>query len=508
MVWEWMTYTVLFLLFLVIVYEVLRGRMIDEGFTDGDKNLPEFFTRYFPRRYDVVPGQTRESGGWARNPRYFEGYVDVQRFGYKADFCRVVEKEGDPESRVLACALAGQEGLDSLVYRTDSKRGGMKFSRDDYFRDANGDKRDDYCRILKVAESPNDAWEARCVPAGINRFKQDAEFQDTEPPAHIADLLWFYEGIMVWYRFFDDMLDYAENTRLQLAGGVAIDETPQKERTQGLPVNRVPAGASDSVAEEYIRVGENDRMEFDSIVDLRQMRSISVWVYFDDFTNNARIFDFGNGAGKDNVFLGIQGRGNRNKSGEFGKVGDRPNGSNRVCQAKTAPEVSPFVYMKTTDANVDEWTCPAAEPIDSMFPEDEEHAVAEEAELTANLLFEIWDSQQRKMRIVLPDAIVVKKWTHIVLTTKDMSIVMPTWQVWIDGKKKYEHLDGHLAQKSYTTRNYIGRSNWEAGTTQYQDRDERFRGSLFDFRLYRVPMAEGKIRRTREWGLEKLRDEE
>ena len=503
-----MIYTAIFLLFIVVIYEYMRGRMIQEGFTDGDRDLPEFFTRFFPRRYDVVPGQTEEAEGWVRNTRYFEGYVDVQRFGYKADFCRVVEKPNDPDSRIMTCALAGQEGLDSLTYRTDSARSGLKFSRDDYFHDLNGDKRDDYCRVLKVANSPNDAWEARCVPAGITRFKQGVEIQDLEPPKDISDILWFYEGIMVWYRLFDDILDYAENTHVKLAGDITIDETPQRKRTDGLGINRLVAGgdAATQAAEQFIRIGENPRMEFDSVVDLRQLRAVSTWVYFDDFTNNARIFDFGNGPGKDNVFLGIQGKGNRNTGkGVFGNVGARPNPSNLVCQAKAPEEVSPFVYMKTTDANVDEWTCPAVEPIDSAFPEDEGSAVnLEAAPLTANLLFEIWDSSQRKMRIVVPDVVTLKRWFHVTLTTTNMDLVMPTWTVYIDGDKVFEHLDGHLPLKSYTTRNYIGRSNWENVTKGYQDRDERFRGALFDFRMYRAPMAPTKIARTVAWGRERL----
>jgi hypothetical protein len=245
-------------------------------------------------------------------------------------------------------------------------------------------------------------------------------------------------------------------------------------------------------------------MEFDSVVDLRQLRAVSVWVYFDDFTNNARIFDFGNGAGKDNVLLGIQGRGNR-QGGQFGALGARPNPSNLVCQAKTPAEVSPLMYMKTTDANVDEWTCPATEPVDSMYPPDEMDGSAVEAlPPTANLLFEIWDSQQRKMRVVIPDVFVLKKWQHVVLTTTDMDVVRPVWHVYVDGKKVYENLDGFLPLKSYTQKNYIGRSNWEQQSSQFQDRDERFRGAMFDFRMYRIPMPPGKIKRTYEWGFEKL----
>jgi hypothetical protein len=355
---------------------------------------------------------------------------------------------------------------------------------------------------LKVAKAPHDAWEARCVPAGITRFRENAEIQDTEPPQHIADLLWFFEGAMVWYRWFDDMLDYAENSRLLLAGDVKIDETPGKQTTKGLSLNRLPSTDSEipPPAEQFLKIGENDRMEFDSIVDLRQFRAFSAWVYFDEFTNNARIFDFGNGAGKDNVFLGIQGRGNKTTS-EFGNVGARPTDANLVCQAKAPKEVSPLAFLESTDANIELWDCPGPEPVQSMFPPDEPRAVVEQ---TANLLFEIWDAKQRKMRVLVQDAIPYRKWVHIALSTKDMDAVRPTWVVFVNGKKVYEHADGFLPLNSYTTKNYIGKSNWETTTSQYDDRDERFRGAMFDFRMYRTPMSAAKVKKTHEWGLQKL----
>ena len=506
MVWNWMIYTAIALLVIIVAYELLRGRMIAEGFTDGDKQIPEFFGRYFPRRYDVVPGQDRDEDGWIRNPRYFEGYVDVQRFGYKADFCRVVEKEGDPESRIMTCALAGQEGLDSFTFRTDSARSGMRFSRDDYFRDVNGNKRDDYCRILKVQDAPKDAWKAMCVPAGLTRFRQGGEIQDNAPPQHIADLLWMFEGAMVWYRWFDDMLDYAENTQLALAGDAKIDEATRKEKTRGLSLNRMPTTQSEfpPAADQFLKIGENDRLEFDSVVELRKLRAVAVWAYFDEFTNNARIFDFGNGAGKDNVLLGIMGRGNRSATDlGFGRVSSRPGTENLVCQARAPREVHPAAFMKTTEANIEYWDCPGPEPVDSMFPEDEMHGP--DLPPTADLLFEIWDNQQRKMRVIAPAAVPYRKWIHIAITTADAESFRPTWQVYVNGKKVVEHADGHVPLQSYTTENYIGRSNWETDTSQYDDKDERFRGALFDFRMYRHPMSAAKVKKSFEWGLAKLK---
>jgi hypothetical protein len=147
------------------------------------------------------------------------------------------------------------------------------------------------------------------------------------------------------------------------------------------------------------------------------------------------------------------------------------------------------------------WSCPGPEPVTSTYTEEEtETDIAPKA----NLLFEIWDTQQRKMRIRVLDVIPLKKWVHIALTTTDGTSFRPTWQCYIDGAKVMEEPNGHMPLKSYVTENYIGRSNWEGVSSQYQNGDERFRGSLFDFRLYRAPMSSNKISRTVEWGKKKL----
>jgi hypothetical protein len=507
--WEMLIYSAIVLVVIIIGWEWMRDKAFREGFTDGV--VPEYFGRFFPRRYDIVPGQAREGDGWVRNPRYFEGYVDVQRLGYKGDFCRVVEREDDPDSRVLVCALAGQEGLDSMTYRTESQRGGTRFSRDDYFRDVNDDGREDYGRILKVAPAPGDRWEARVVPAGLTRFKQGSEIPDNSPPPHIADLLWFYEGAMVWYRWIDDMLDYAENTQVRIAGEARVDEKPNPAKAKGLALNKTERlepvdGAAEvaAPAEQYLKIGETPRLEFDTKVQLRQLRAVSVWAYFEEFSNNARIFDFGNGAGKDNVLFGIEGRGNTQggPQGGFGKMFAQPPPGAAVCQARAPREVSPQTFLQTSGADVDTWACPGPEPIDSTYPEDEVSTDVDEPR--ANLLFEIWDTQQRKMQIRVLNCVPRRRWVHLCATTTDAASFRPTWHIYVDGRKVFEEQDGHMPLQSYTTNNYIGRSNWEGVTSQYQDADERFRGALFDFRLYRAPMSAAKIKRTVEWGRAKL----
>jgi hypothetical protein len=505
---EWMIYTVLILLLIIVLWEWFYGHLLYEGY---EGTIPAYFGKFFPQRSDVVPGQLEEQDGYVRNKRYTEAYADIQGLGYKADFCRVVERPDDPGSRRVVCALAGQEGLDTFAYSSKSARAGLRFSRDDYYRDVNGDKKDDYCRILKVKEAPLDAWEARCIPAGLIEFKNEFELTDSKPPPDIADLLFFFEGIMVWYRFLDDMVDYAENSKLALAGEIEMDETPKARdpppSVEGLAINKVPAVTDEKPpAEQFIRIGENDKLEWNSKVRLRDLRAVSVWVYYDEFTQNAPIFDFGNGAGKDNVRLAIEGKGNRATKLQ-GVMKPQPDEFAKVCNTKAAVEVSPKLYLATSDANVDEYECKGPEPVESTYPEDD--AAEEAGPPSANLIFEIWDTQQRKMRIRAMNAIPLKQWCHVVVTTTDASSFRPTWQVYIDNKKVLEHEDGHMPLNSYTTLNYIGKSNWEdVGVGQYDDQDERFRGSLFDFRLYRLPMSSAKIAKTYAWGHARLHKKE
>jgi len=487
-----------------VIYEMIRSRSI-EGFTSDivpAEEKPSFFGDYYPKRTDVVPGQTVEPSGWIRDLRYTQQYVDVQGIGMKNDMCRVIMRQDDPGSLIMACALAGTDGTSSAAYSTRSKQQGFKFSRDDYFNNVNSDKRADYCRIVKVEGPPEDAWTAMCAPATLQGFDAK-EVQDTQAPPNIVTLLWFFDGLMAWYRFKDDLVDYAENTRLMLAGNITIDEDPTKPKTEGLQINAVPPSLKDQAppAEQFIRIGENKALEFDTEFEIRELRSFSTWVKFDLFTNNAHIFDFGNGAGHGNVFLGIEGKGNptTQETTSADPIGRQPTEFEPVC-SRTAPrEVSPQVYMKQTAANVELYECPGPEPIDRMVDNTATKSRTKTVTTTrANLLFEIWDSEQRKMRLRILDAVQEGKWHHIMLSTLDAAF-RPTWVVYIDGLKVFTQVDGHLPQTALTTNNYIGKSNWEQQTTG-QYKDERFRGSLFDMRFYRVPMSEAKLMKTLEWG--------
>ena len=487
------------LLISAVLYELFKDQYKTvEKFEDSNN----YFTKYYPKRSDIVPGQVIEDGGWIRDTRYKQQYVDLQKIGMKGDFCRVIMRKSDPGSMIMACALAGTDGTSSRSYTTKSKQDGFKFSRDDYFRDVNSDLRDDYCRIVKISPAPEDRWETRCVIAGIDSFKPH-ELRDTDPPADIVELLWFYESIMVWYRFKDDLLDYAENTTLSLAGGLSINEDPAQTKYEGFKINALPQDTDmPPVADQFVRIGENVEQEFDEKVELRNMRAFCFWVKFDKFTNNARIFDFGNGAGKDNVFFGIEGKGNEITTITKMPLSATPGDADVVCNAKAPKELAPQRYMATTEANVELYECPGPEPIDPATDHGSSKVIEEISTKRANLLFEIWDKQQRKMRIRIVDAIQEKKWHYIAVTTVDAAF-RPTYQVYIDGLKVFTHENGHLPQTNYTTKNYIGRSNWES-QDQGDYKDERFRGSLFDFRLYREPLSETKILKSLEWGKRQL----
>ena len=237
----------------ILVYELYKGQKPVEGFTSKES----YFASYYPKRSDVVPGQVIEPDtGLIRDLRYKEQYVDVQKIGAKSDLCRVLSIDQDPGSMIMACALAGTDGTPSTSYRTKSKAEGFKFSRDDYFRDVNRDGRDDYCRILKVSPAPKDRWEPVCAIASVQGFLKK-EQTDSEPPENIVDLLWFYEGIMIWYRFKDDLLDYSGNTHLKSTAKMKIDEDPTRIVTEGVQLNKIYNLEKPPPADQFIRIGEN-----------------------------------------------------------------------------------------------------------------------------------------------------------------------------------------------------------------------------------------------------------
>lgn len=478
---------------IIIALEVLRPTYFKEGFEIINYDT-SYFAQFAPKRGDIGPGD--EEGGYIRDDRYFHNYANVQRLGAKNDFCRMVVNKANPDVMFFACALAGTENLSSVEFRTPTTKDGLKMSRDDYMRDINKDGRDDYCRIVK---SPDATYKAMCNRATDKGFDERLVI-DGNPPDNIKTLLLFYEGCVFWYRFRDDMVDYVNNTQLLISGDIKIDEKPNPVITKGIEFNG---------SDQFLRIGDSPDLELGYVVKLRSLRAISCWVYFNEFTNNAHILDFGNGAGRDNIFLGIVGRGDAKISAEDirpnpcmedqSTLPDGPSGQQIV------PEMTPQKLMETSKGNVDEFACMTFEKYPRRLPPSRV-VPWQPRQLTekASLLYEVWDKQQRKMRIKIDGVIPKKQWTHIVVTAVELDSFRPTIKVYINGEDVYTKPSGFLPQASTTTNNYLGKSNWTNDTSQYENKDELFNGSLFDVRGYRTPMNAAKVKATYDWGKDLL----
>lgn len=484
----------LIILIAIAVIELWKPELINESFTNlvsvGDT---EFWAKWLPRRGDVGLNPTEEQGGYIRDIRYFAGYTDVQRLGVNHDFCRMVQAEDDPDDKFFACALGGTEGLSTVKYRTPSVRDGFELSRDDYMHDVLNDGRDSYCRILKTG---TDSFEAKCNPAGDISFKSSLVV-DANPPKNIQLLLTFYEGVVFWLRLRDDLLDYAKNLTISKAGNMEIQEFPPNPViTEGLEFNG---------KDQFLRIGDSTDLSFGDVVQLRYLRATCFWVYFDEFTNNVHIYDFGNGSGKDNVFVGIMGRGNTEpNTNEIRKptcldqavttIPSPPSGEQ--CTLEQSPETA----LITSSANVNLYDCPKPEIFGRiMKPLHPKAAPTGEAK-TADLIYEIWDDKMRKLHIQVKNIIPLRKWVHIVITAADNDSWKPSLKIYRNGNLVHTEDATWLPQTNYTTNNYVGKSNWMNVTSPYDNADELFKGRLFDFRGYRIAMNEKKIKDTYNWG--------
>ena len=484
----------LIILISIAVIEIWRPELINEGFTNlisvGDS---AFWAKWLPRRGDVSTDPTEEEGGYIRDIRYFAGYTDVQRLGVNHDFCRMVQAEADPNDKFFACALGGTEGLSTVKYRTPSVKDGFEISRDDYMHDLYKAGRDGYCRILKTG--PN-TFEAKCNPAGDTSFKSSM-VTDANPPPEIKMLLTFYEGIVFWLRLRDDMLDYAQNLTVAKAGNLQIQEAPPNPLvTEGLEFNG---------KDQFLRIGDSKDLSFGDVVNLRYLRATCFWVYFDEFTNNAKIYDFGNGAGKDNVVVGIMGRGNAGVQ----ITPDKPVCLDQAVTTVPAPpsgqqcteEVSPERALITSAANVNLWDCPKPEIFGKIMKPIQPKAAPPTSEAkTADLIYEVWEGQMRKLHIQVKNVIPLRKWVHIVITAGNNDAWKPSLKIYADSKVVHTEGGAWLPQTNYTTNNYIGKSNWMNMTSPYDNADEYFQGKLFDIRGYRTLMDQKKVKDTYEWG--------
>lgn len=482
---------VLLIIFFFAAGELLYPTVIREGFESLiGVSAPGYFSQFVPKRGDV--GIDEEEGGYKQDGRYFRGYADVQGYGVSQDFCRMVEEDSTGDS-FFACALAGTDNLSSVKYRTQSTSAGFRMSRDDYMN------KGAYCRILKDKDG---SYQAFCNRPLDNEFDH-ALRADPNPPKDTQTLLTFYSGCMFWLRFRDDMVDYVNNVKTYTNGGLEIEESPANP-----PVTR---GLSFNGVDHFVRLGDNLDLELGDKVKMRSLRAIMLWVYFDEFTNNTHILDFGNGAGRDNVVLGIVGKGDPNvfTAGDIrppllcGPESTVPTGKSGAQPVK---ETTPQLAMLDSKANVDEYSSEGFEVEPRKLPPSRVNDLVKysmEAE-KATFLYEIWDQQQRKMRIVIPSVIPKKKWTHICVTAASTDSFRPDIAVYIDGEKVKVEASGWLPQASTTSNNYIGKSNWTNETSQYENKNELFKGSVFDVRGYKVPLSEKVIKDSIVWGKDKL----
>ena len=456
-----------------------------------------FFSTSFPRRGDVGPNL--EQKGFTTDKRYAAVWADVQRIGAKNDWCRMVFPAGGKESEsFFACALGGSGSLSTVKYRTRRLADGFKRSRDDYMRRLRPKGGDAYCRILKAKDG---TWQPLCLE-GLDAGFSNKDVIDSDPPDEIKTLLDFYRGCRLWLRLRDDMLDYTNSVFIQKAGGLAVEESPPRPSiTRGLKFNGV---------DQFLRIGDSEDLSLGNQQGLRSVRAFSVWVKFDEFTNNAHIFDFGDGPGMNNTFLGIyrtgdldSRSGNDIRSGPLCPETTVPTGPSG---AQCVPEVRPMKAMQEGRGNVDEYTCLGPEVLVDANratairpPRDDADAAGPRSRAT--LLYEVWDSRLRKMQVRLNRVLPLGRWTHIVITAASKDALRPNIQFYINGNLWYTKESGHLPQADITEKNYIGKSNWSDLVDQYELKDELFKGSLFDFRMYNVPLSEMQVKRSLQWGM-------
>jgi hypothetical protein len=292
------------------------------------------------------------------------------------------------------------------------------------------------------------------------------------------------------------MVDYAKNITVSKAGNISVDEFPPKPPiTEGVVFNG---------ENQFLRIGDVKDLSFGDVVQLRYLRAITFWVYFEEFTNNAHIFDFGNGAGKDNVFAGIIGRGNMEAQMDTTNIMDTTDTNATIPIAPSGQqcteEVSPQKAMIISGSDVDVWDCPAPQLFGRIMKPLHEKAVPNNEAKSADLIYEVWDAKQRKLHIQVKNIIPIKKWVHIAITATSNDPTKPGLKIYQNGQLVHKEESSWLPQNNYTTKNYIGKSNWTNVTSPYENADELFKGRIFDFRGYRTAMTGKKIKDTYNWG--------
>lgn len=478
-----------------LVLEIFAPIQLMEGFqrlSEGGPDTPpqNILTNLITRRGDTGIGL--EQGGIMQDRRYFAGYADVERYGVKNDFCRMVtlSDASDKDSLFFACALAGTKGT-TIGFRTETVKDGFKVSRDDYMRDIAKEGRDAYCRIIQK----DGVYQPMCRRAMDFRFSARDEM-DPNPPEEIKTLSDFYSGCEMWLRMRDDLVDYMGRAVVQTAGGLKLDETPNPTVTNGLYFNG---------KDQFVRLGDTDELSLGNRVKMRTVRAFSVWVKFDKFTNNAHIFDFGDGAGINNIFLGILGKGDGEEAIRPPSKCPETTIPTERSGAQFCPEIRAQTLYETSAADVEHWECKNP----SVFPKKMEAiqtrpVAGGNGGSRATLIFEMWDQKLRKVQIKVNRAIPLGQWTHILITAKTMDAMRPDLNVIINGNLVFTQENAYLPAAKVTSNNYFGKSNWSNDFSSYDLRDELFQGSMFDFRMYSSLVSETKGKRILQWGMGKL----
>ena len=167
-------------------------------------------------------------------------------------------------------------------------------------------------------------------------------------------------------------------------------------------------------------------------------------------------------------------------------------------------ETTPQNLMETTAANVNEFSCQKPEVYGREMPPTQPFAIPPFKAQTADLIYEIWDHQQRKLHVQVPGVFKLKQWTHIAITATNSDAARPTLTIYANGELVDTEVDAWLPQTSSTRFNYLGKSNWMNTMTNDENADEYFKGELFDFRGYNQFMSPAKVKKTYRWGLQKL----
>ena len=189
--------------------------------------------------------------------------------------------------------------------------------------------------------------------------------------------------------------------------------------------------------------------------------------------------------------------------------------------------MSPQRLMETSAANVNEFDCKGfevyprkltspkggglskarADGLSPSFPQTPDDSL-NGTPTVATLIYEVWEKEQRRMRVKVNGVIPLKKWVHICVATTNYDAFRPNLAIYINGERVVQRESGFLPAASVMTNCYIGKSNWANSVSQYENRDELFKGAMFDFRMYKGMVSENMIKDSYKWGKGKLGLEE